>query len=756
MLKKLILYALPILLLVILLLLLAIPRLIINYIEKNDIDLIDREITLKDIDLNYFRGSVRVSGLKIFEDESNSSFMAIESMYMNVSITDLLAKKFHIEAFQLDGWEVRIVQNANTFNFQDIVSKIKENSKEGKANANTDESTYEIEIENVEVKNGHVSYSSIINPLLSIDSFAFKLPYYSDASGSIGFKTSFYFSSGGKVNIDGEVDLIDSLFRMSIQTDSIDLKLIEPYLKPVINFKQIKGNYFSKLLAEVSMVQSDYLNLSGFIRNEDFELIDSRDKKILSNKLFELRIDTVQLSEAVYELETIMASGILVEAELYEGGSTFSDLTVKDTLNRNNTEYSDAEVAEYENPFLLIFNYLKGIVKSYDESSYELDHFVLKSLQASVTDHTLQTKDFHFEIDDATISANGISSTEKSLEINFNALLNRNGKVKGFLRPYTYNPKDLDMEMKVIDLNLKPFSTYTIDYVDYPLENGLFNYDCDIEVRNNYLNSINIVKIEQLEWGKRSKTTKPVYHIPLKLGSALLKDSNGNILIDIPIKGDLSDSNFKFGKVVWQVVKRMIGKAANAPFEVIKRTLDLEPKELNKLQFDFLQRSLLDRDFKKLDEIANLMEIKKELNLEFVRSTKKSQAMEEYAVNEMRFEYLYPDDRFPDVDVFSTEKFQEMQELSKDDRGFVQFVFEKAGIEVGQVSIEKASMQVVGAEKARMKIDRINSIIEDEIRNYLVDEKNIESRRIRFTELPDRSLKPNVGVHEFLVDFWVD
>ena len=57
--------------------------------------------------------------------------------------------------------------------------------------------------------------------------------------------------------------------------------------------------------------------------------------------------------------------------------------------------------------------------------------------------------------------------------------------------------------------------------------------------------------------------------LPVRLGVALLKDANGQIVIDVPMSGSIDDPNLRVGKVVVRVLVNLLTKVATSPFALL-------------------------------------------------------------------------------------------------------------------------------------------------------------------------------------------
>lgn len=76
------------------------------------------------------------------------------------------------------------------------------------------------------------------------------------------------------------------------------------------------------------------------------------------------------------------------------------------------------------------------------------------------------------------------------------------------------------------------------------------------------------VIIDQLQWGAATDS-KEKAPIPVRLATALLKDKNGVIDLDVPVTGSMDDPKFKVWPIIWQIVRNTLEKAAAAPFRLI-------------------------------------------------------------------------------------------------------------------------------------------------------------------------------------------
>jgi len=175
------------------------------------------------------------------------------------------------------------------------------------------------------------------------------------------------------------------------------------------------------------------------------------------------------------------------------------------------------------------------------------------------------------------------------------------------------NPLSKDLVVNLViackNVNLTPFTPYMEKYAGYPLQRGKLLVNLEpIDIAHGQLVASNHVVISGLTLGAKNNSPDAT-RLPVKLGIALLKDRNGNIDLDVPLHGSLSDPAFRVMPIVMQVLGNILEKAATAPFSLLGKLFgggeemsyvdfqpglaDIPPAEQAKL--DKLAKSLYER-----------------------------------------------------------------------------------------------------------------------------------------------------------------
>jgi len=96
---------------------------------------------------------------------------------------------------------------------------------------------------------------------------------------------------------------------------------------------------------------------------------------------------------------------------------------------------------------------------------------------------------------------------------------------------------------------------------------------------------------------------------------ALLEDSEGVIDINMPVEGDVSKPDFKYGAMILKTFVNLIVKAVASPFKFLASAMGISGDEMEFVEFEASQSTLLASEREKLDTIAKMLQEKPKLSL---------------------------------------------------------------------------------------------------------------------------------------------
>ncbi|MDC8756313.1 DUF748 domain-containing protein [Janthinobacterium fluminis] len=139
--------------------------------------------------------------------------------------------------------------------------------------------------------------------------------------------------------------------------------------------------------------------------------------------------------------------------------------------------------------------------------------------------------------------------------------------ISGTLNPL-FSPMFLDIKASANGVELPRLTPYAAKYAGYAIEKGKLSMAVSYRVENDKLLAQNDVRIDQLTFGDKIDSPTAT-KLPVMLAVALLKDRNGQININLPISGTLSDPEFSVGGIIMRIFLNLIVKAVTSPFALI-------------------------------------------------------------------------------------------------------------------------------------------------------------------------------------------
>ncbi|MEK7760711.1 MAG: DUF748 domain-containing protein [Nitrospirota bacterium] len=222
-------------------------------------------------------------------------------------------------------------------------------------------------------------------------------------------------------------------------------------------------------------------------------------------------------------------------------------------------------------------------------------------------------------LSDLTGTIKGLSS--KQLARADVDLTGRVGKVAPLKIAGTINPlsedafTDIAVTLGGMDLTVE--SPYSGKYVGYGLSKGKLSLDLRYKISKKQLEAENKVLVDQLTFGEKVESSDAT-SLPVKLAVALLKDRKGRIDIDLPIRGDLKDPDFKYGKAVLSVLLNLLTKIVASPFTLMGKLIPGggDEEDLQFIEFPSGSASVAVEELKKFEALVKGLEERPGLRLE--------------------------------------------------------------------------------------------------------------------------------------------
>jgi uncharacterized protein involved in outer membrane biogenesis len=200
-------------------------------------------------------------------------------------------------------------------------------------------------------------------------------------------------------------------------------------------------------------------------------------------------------------------------------------------------------------------------------------------------------------------------------QINGNAPINISGSINP-LAPLAA----VDIKAKAEGIVLTDLTAYSVKYTGYPITKGSLTVDVHYVLANQSLTATNHIFLDQLTFGDRveSSTAK---NLPIRLAIAILKDSKGQINLDVPVSGSLNDPKFSLGGVIFHAFMNILTRAITAPFRLLASAIGGiaggggSNEDLSYVEFAPGRSTLTADSSKRLDSVATALNARTALKL---------------------------------------------------------------------------------------------------------------------------------------------
>ena len=223
---------------------------------------------------------------------------------------------------------------------------------------------------------------------------------------------------------------------------------------------------------------------------------------------------------------------------------------------------------------------------------------------------------FALEISDFDATIAGLDSTSSDpADIKLASAVGDHGAIDASASINPLAPVlDGNVNVSLQGLNLRTVSPYAAGAIGYRIESGSMNGTVDYEIDDDEFDSSNRFEFQDLSV-KAAPGNKAALVLPLGVAVALLKDGDGDIAVDLPVAGDLSDPNYSFGKPLRDAFVQLITKTATSPFAILGSVARFAGGDLGSVAFAAGRAKLDTLEAQKVEALAAALQEKPDLAL---------------------------------------------------------------------------------------------------------------------------------------------
>ena len=406
--------------------------------------------------------------------------------------------------------------------------------------------------------------------------------------------------TGGTLTMDGTVSMLPEIeLDLDLVIDNIALAGAHPYITPLADVNMDSGAL--NLNGHMNSSDEEPLSFTGDLDIVDFEITETDEGSRLGSWQ-KMAVNNVALSLSKQELE-------ISEVVLNQ---FYGDIVISEEghLNLGRIEKAGDESAP------------EAVADAMDVGPVEpqlavtVGRVVLTEAAADFADLSLplpfSVKIENLNGDMTTISTQSSEPSTVALEgkVDDHGLV----RVTGSITPLDPSA-NTDLMVAFQNVNVPKFTSYTIPFAGREIANGSLDLSLGYQVTDSKLVGENKIILRDLELGE--KVPHPdAMSLPLGLAVALLKDSEGKIDIDLPVRGDLNDPEFSYGGVVVKALGNLIVKIVASPFALLGKLIGVEASDLEYINFLDGRADLTPPELERAAKIAEALALRPALNLE--------------------------------------------------------------------------------------------------------------------------------------------
>ena len=429
--------------------------------------------------------------------------------------------------------------------------------------------------------------------------------------------------SGGEFSLSGELAVLPQpLFEFDVNVDTVRLAGAQPYINQQANLNMSSGAL--NLDGHISGTAEEPLSFKGNLEVVDLSLAESiNNERLASWKSFRAERIALSLAEQRLDISRLrfdqLYGDILIDKEgslnlghVQEGSSgKTSDTAVvaQDSATAIEAEVQGAEPAA-DNAAVAADSAAPN-----SAMKIRIGDIVLANASADFADLSLPLP-FAVKIDAlngkmTTISTESSEPSEVSLEGKVDEF--GLARVNGIVTPLDPT-KDTNLVVAFDNIELPSFTPYSIPFAGREIASGKLDLKLGYEVKDSQMAGENSIILRDFKLGK--KVPHPdAMDVPLGLAVALLKDANGKIDIDLPVRGNVNDPDFSYGGVVLKALGNLLVKIVLSPFTALGSMLGMEASELEYVSFPDGRADLTPPEMEKNRKLAKALAQRPELQL---------------------------------------------------------------------------------------------------------------------------------------------
>lgn len=582
-----------------------------SYIEKHSKEICHRVVKIDKLNLNLFRGVLKIKGFQMLEENEKEEFLTFDELKINISLMKLLAKEVKLTEVKLVKPDADIIQNGDRFNFTDILDHFSSDEAEPQEKKN---SNWTVLLRKISLENGHFAYKDAVkDSYVGMKDLSLAIPELYFGGKNSDADVHFEFENGGDFTLKMGYDLQAGKYKMDLKICNLGLEILKPYLLDMVKISDFAGNLTTTLKVEGSIEHILDLTVMGSLQLDKLTAKGMKNEHVASVEQILVDVNNIDLKKNLYHLNNMTISGLnvdyLVEPE-YSTLALFSDTAPNDTIENS---YDDNQVAQSTDVEVELDTNIVVEPSQLTKANLIIERFEVKSSTITYTDRTLK-QEFALPIRNINIVSSQFALNKKS-SVQLSAIVGEGGILEALWHGKVSDFSTQDITLNIKDLRMGDFSPYCVHFTAHPILDGLLNFKSENSIVENMLQSNNYLQMYNCKVDKKIKDLEPEFKIPLRAALYVLTDRKGRVDIELPVEGNIASPQFSFKKAIMKVLTNFLVKVVTSPINFIVNATEENQSIFANMELPMETTEFSAADYAKLNNIMEFMKEKEQMNL---------------------------------------------------------------------------------------------------------------------------------------------
>jgi hypothetical protein len=704
-------------------------------VEKYDTRFTGREILVGRAYVNPFTGYIKLSDLRIFENQSDTVFIKAKSLSADFALVKLLSGTYEIDHLWLEEPKITVIQNKDQLNFSDIIRFY--TPPPGKKK--TKKEPVRLNLLDMKIIKGEFIYNEQSIPVkYSVKDVNISSPGLRWDVDTMNI--DFDFNSGmgtGKMKGDMMVNVSNAGYRLKVAVGRYDLRFLEQYLNDLANYGNFYADLDADLLATGNFKSARDIDVRGLVSLNDFHVGKKANEDYAAFDKLVLKIEQLNPDGRKYLFDSISLVKPFFTFELY------------DRLNNIETMFGEkgtkAEKHSEFNIIIEIGKYIDQLARNFFRSEYKINRLAVYAGRFRFNDFSLEEK-FSVSADPVYIIADSVKRDDKPVTVSLKAGIQPYGQVSVGARINPKDSSDFDFWYDMSQIPLTLFNPYLIRHTSFPLDRGTLEIRGKWKVRSGIIAGDNRLTVLDPRIYKRVDR-KGIRRLPLRLLTFFVRERGNVIDYEIPVTGDLKKPRVHIKDIVLDLLTNTFVKPVSTPYLMKVRTVEQTIEKSLVMRWEMRQSTLSSEQQTFCERLKEVLSDNPEAIFEIDQVVYEEKEKEHILLFEARKKY-YLQSHPKHKGSLSPEEEREIERMSIKDSLFNRYLDQKTK---GQLlfTVQEKCMKVVGHEQVEKKWRELLRAREQAFMTYFREEGLSSRIKLR---TPERKIPYN-GFSFYKIDY---